>query len=325
MKKIKSSKLKIGKVISKRITSCVMAGVLNNDRVVIKIEHISKKDFEDKNSNMWKEIEFSKKFGNKYPNQFMQLKDYYFENGCTGIQLDGRIKNPPKCWDKKLLAEYQELVDENLCIYKIYDQMDSILAELLPKLSIPQIYSALIQVHYAISLLHKNGYIHGDLHRGNVGAMKTDKNAHILLGNVSIPTHGYQYKLIDFGLTIHKSDVKTADDKKRFAKQTNIRYDDGLFSDIFIEIKHECSLGFAEIMLKLKKRAEFKLVQLISSNPTVEYMLFQTLYPDAFTSISNGKIIYKSLLPIEDLLFMAYNGIQSTETFNYLLEKLATS
>ena len=134
MKKIKSSKLKIGKIIRKRITSCVMAGVLNNDRVVIKIEHISKKDFEDKNSNMWKEIEFSKKFGNKYPNQFMQLKDYYFENGCTGIQLDGSIKNPPKCWGKKLLAEYQELVDENVCIYKIYDQMDSILAELLPKL-----------------------------------------------------------------------------------------------------------------------------------------------------------------------------------------------
>ena len=83
MKKIKSSKLKIGKVIRKRITSCVMAGVLNNNRVVIKIENISKKDFDDKNSNMWKEIQFSKKFGNKYPNQFMQLKDYYFEKGLS--------------------------------------------------------------------------------------------------------------------------------------------------------------------------------------------------------------------------------------------------
>ena len=65
----------------------------------------------------------------------------------------------------------------------------------------------LLQVSYAMRLLHKHNYIHGDLHPGNVGVMKTGLKAKIKLGKDTIPTYGYQYKLIDFGLTLNIDDL----------------------------------------------------------------------------------------------------------------------
>ena len=316
---MKTRKVKIGKVMSKRITASVLAGVLGKEKVVVKIEHVSKKDRDDKTSAGWKEIQFSEKFGNKHPKHFMQLKNYYFEAGCPGIQLDGLIQNPPSSWGKQLVAEYRALLAEDVCVYKTYDRMDCILFDILPKMSIPQVYSCLLQVSYAIKMMHKNGYIHGDLHAGNVGAMKTAKNARISLGPVSIPTHGYHFKLIDFGLTLHKSSAKTKEDKDRFEDEFGQR-DDGLFPSLCDE--YDGPAGYDKVMSVLKKLDEFKVVQLITSNPTMQSSLFKTMYPDTYLRLFKETQIQKAKLPLEDLIFLAHNGMHSDESFHYLLEKL---
>ena len=301
------------KVLSQRTTASVMAGVLGKEKVVVKIEHVSKKDRDDKTSAVWKEIQFSEKFGNKHPKHFMQLKNYYFQDGCPGIQLDGLIQNPPSIWPKKLVAEHRALVAQDVCVYKTYDRMDCILGEIMPKLSVPQVYSCLLQVSYAIKLLHKNGYIHGDLYAPNVGAMKTAKNARISLGNVSIPTHGYHFKLIDFGMTLHKSWAITKKDKDRFEDEFG-QHDDGLFP--IIGDDYDVPTGF---MSAVKKLDEFKVVELITSNTTVQGYLFKSMYPEVFFKKTQTQ---KAKLPLEDLLFLAHYGMHSDETFHYLLEKL---
>lgn len=316
---MKTRKVKIGKVMSKRITASVMAGVLGKEKVVVKIEHVSKKDRDDKTSAVWKEIQFSEKFGNKHPKHFMQLKDYNFEAGCPGIQLDGLIQNPPSSWGKKLVAEYRALLAEDVCVYKTYDRMDCILGDILPKMSVPQVYSALLQVSYAVKMMHKNGYIHGDLHAGNVGAMKTAKNARIQLGNVSVPTHGYHYKLIDFGMTLHKSGAKTKEDKDRFENEHG-QHDDGLFASLCDD--YDGPTGFDKAVSMIKKLDEFRVVELITSNKTMQNCLFKTMYPDAYLCVLKEKQIQKAKLPLEDLIFLAHNGMHSDESFHYLLEKL---
>ena len=74
----------------------------------------------------------------------------------------------------------------------------------------------IIQLTYTIKLLHLNDYIHGDIHMGNIGWIKTAKNKKIQILNQSIPTFGYIFKVIDYGMVIKKSDIKNQKEKKKF-------------------------------------------------------------------------------------------------------------
>jgi serine/threonine protein kinase len=81
----------------------------------------------------------------------------------------------------------------------IYDLIDGNLYELDGKLSYKQIYSMIIQLTYAIQLLHSANYVHGDIHNRNIGWVKTSMRTKIKLNKLNIPTHGYIFKLIDYG------------------------------------------------------------------------------------------------------------------------------
>ena len=68
----------LGKLIDKRILGSVYECKLNKKNYIAKIEHVSKNDKETNNNLVKKEIDFSLKFGNKYPDHFMVLIDHYF-------------------------------------------------------------------------------------------------------------------------------------------------------------------------------------------------------------------------------------------------------
>ena len=316
--------IRIGKIIDKGILSTVNECTLNKKKYIVKIEYVTKEDKINKNSQKQKEVEFSLKFGNKHKDHFMELIHHYFQDNCT-IELRWDLNNPPKPWTKKLINEYKSIMNQHICLYKVYTKMDVILNNVLNELTHKQLYSMLLQVSYAMNLLHKNNYIHGDLHSGNVGAIKTLKRATIKLGSVTIPTYGYHWKLIDFGMTLHKDDIKTKFDKERFNLEMDDMYDEGLFYNLQTYIEHKGNYTYDELIKIIKKTEEFKLIEEIhSKNKTIQYGLYQTLYPDKFIELLGGKIIKPAILPISDLIFFAKNGMNSDATFQYLLDKINT-
>jgi hypothetical protein len=316
--------IRIGKIIDKGILSTVNECTLNKKKYIVKIEYVTKEDKINKNSQKQKEVEFSLKFGNKHKDHFMELIHHYFQDNCT-IELRWDLNNPPKPWTKKLINEYKSIMNQHICLYKVYTKMYVILNNVLNELTHKQLYSMLLQVSYAMNLLHKNNYIHGDLHSGNVGAIKTLKRATIKLGSVTIPTYGYHWKLIDFGMTLHKDDIKTKFDKERFNLEMDDMYDEGLFYNLQTYIEHKGNYTYDELIKIIKKTEEFKLIEEIhSKNKTIQYGLYQTLYPDKFIELLGGKIIKPAILPISDLIFFAKNGMNSDATFQYLLDKINT-
>ena len=314
--------ISIGKIIDKGILSTVNECMLNKKKYIVKIEYVTKEDTLNKNSQKQKEVDFSLKFGNKHKDHFMELIHHYFQDNCT-IELRWDLNNPPKPWTKKLINEYKSIMNQHICLYKIYTKMDVILNNVLNDLTHKQIYSMLLQVSYAMNLLHKNNYIHGDLHSGNVGAIKTLKRATINLGSITIPTYGYHWKLIDFGMTLHKDDIKTKFDKERFSLEMDDIYDEGLFYNLQTYIEHDGNYTYSELIKIIKKTEEFKVIEEIhSKNKTIQYGLYQTLYPDKCIKLLGGKIIKPAILPISDLIFFAKNGMHSDATFQYLLDKI---
>ena len=314
----------IGKIIDNGILSTVNECTLNKKKYIVKIEYVTTEDIKNKNSQKQKEVEFSLKFGNKHKDQFMELIHHYYEDKCN-IELRWDLNDPPKVWSQKLINEYKKCINFHIGLYKVYTKMDVILNNVLNTLTQFQIYSMLLQVSYAMNLLHSHNYIHGDLHSGNVGAIKTLKRATIKLGLTTIPTYGYHWKLIDFGMTLHKNDIKTKDDKERYNNELDDTYDEGLFYNLETYIDHKGDYTFAELIKIIKKTEEFKVIEEIhSKNKTIQYGLYQTLYPDKIIELFGGKIIKNALLPIPDLIFFAKYGMHSDATFQYLLNKLNT-
>lgn len=317
-----TNNITLGKIIDKGILSTVYDCKYKNKNYIVKVEYVIKDDTINKNSQKQKEVEFSLKFGNKHSQHFMELIHYFFQEDCT-IELRWELNNTPKTWYKKLVNEYKSIMNQHICLYKVYTKMDVILNNVINTLTHKQIYSMLAQVSYAMNLLHKHNYIHGDLHSGNVGAIKTLKRATVKLGSVTIPTYGYQWKLIDFGMTLHKNDIKTKEDNKRFSLEIDEIYDEGLFHNLVTYIDYKGNYSFAELIKIIKKTEEFKVIEEIhSKNRTIQHGLYQSLYPDKFIELLGGKIIHNHRLPISDLIFFAKNGMHSEATFQYLLEKL---
>ena len=107
-------------------------------------------------------------------------------------------------------------------------------------------------------------------------------------------------------------------------KQKKITKD--LVQNLETYIDHKGDYTYDEIIKIIKKTEEFKIIEEIhTKNKTIQYGLYQTLYPDKFIELFGGKIIHIARLPIPDLIFFAKNGMHSDATFKYLLEKINTN
>ena len=81
----------------------------------------------------------------------------------------------------------------------ITDLKDGTLLSIYNKLSLNEIYSMIIQIIYALYLMHSNDFYHTDLHGGNIMYNKTN-NKSIKILNFNLPTFGYIWIIIDYGL-----------------------------------------------------------------------------------------------------------------------------
>lgn len=190
------NKFKIIKELGHGMNGVVFLTQYKKKKYALKIEHIYEKDIQKTSSSyIWREIFFCEKFANKYPEQFTTLYKYDIISDCDYKHNDNFLLN--------LKESVSDISKSKYCIRRIYDLIDGTINNIIYKLSNKQISSFIIQLSYIIILLQKNGYSHGDIHFGNIGYIKTTKKYVIILNN-KILTHGYIFKLIDYGFVKNK-------------------------------------------------------------------------------------------------------------------------
>jgi serine/threonine protein kinase len=171
-------------------------------KYALKIEHILEKDVKKNlSSRLWREIEFAERMGTQYPDQFMKIYEHDIIDGCQhkqkySISLDKLPDQPAE--------EIRQLSKSSFCSRKIYSIVTTSLDRVIDQIDVRQIYSIIIQLVYAIYLMHSNGYVHNDLHMGNIGLIRQKKNHRINIMGYNLPTYGYQVQIIDYGLVLNK-------------------------------------------------------------------------------------------------------------------------
>jgi serine/threonine protein kinase len=302
----------------------------NNNHYALKIEHIEKKDIKpNPKSFLWREINFYKKFAPKYPNQFIQMYEYDFINNCIHEQKYAYSK---ELFPIKTQIKLNKLAKSDYCVRKVFDLVDGDISNLIEKLTIKQIYSMIIQITWIINLLHTNNYTHGDFHVGNIGWIKTPKTAKISINNKRIPTYGYIYKLIDFGMIVNKNDIKTQKELKTFEKNLllekyHIIYNltDNKFNNYLKN--YSIKWDYSKIYNEFKKTEQFKMIKPFSDSKNIQMFLFDILFPTEFQKMvlqENFKetIPRKTFIPLDDIIFFIKNYQNPKKIIKYFSEKI---
>jgi serine/threonine protein kinase len=181
--------------------------IIDNKFYALKFEKIIDTDIIDINSRINREINFYNNFGNKYSLYFTKYYGCYYENKTMLFEhekLDININ----------IDEYDDIIKNyiekhkksNIYISKVYDLVDTTLDKIILKLDQKKIYSMILQLTNIIKLLHKNNYIHGDFHSGNIGVIYT-KDKYVNINGIDIPTYGYIYKVIDLSFVLNKTNI----------------------------------------------------------------------------------------------------------------------
>jgi serine/threonine protein kinase len=275
---------------------------INKKRYVAKIEKILESDIQyDLSKQLWREIEFSK-FAKKHPNRFMSLKSWEILSGCEHMQPD-----PPEFIQAKERKELLLKNESTYCSKLIYEPvLDNTLQHFFnTENSEKKFYAMMCQIIYSLHLLIKNGYIHDDIHSGNIMYKKTNEKT-INLDTVSIPTFGFQWYIIDYGLIYH-NDFKITGSSKKVNRH----------SDLISFILNTVEMPIWKVVEKNKlKVAKFEnLMNKIRKSP--EYETIKKYIPDineqntidngmAILFLLNFPILYHKFMNIDVVKYKKY-------------------
>ncbi len=317
-------KYKIIKELGHGMVGTTYLAKLGNKKYALKIEKISEKNLKPNTKfSEWREIEFSEKFGNSHPDQFIKLIKYDVVDNCEHKQVySGDLKYLPENVSKYLI----EKNNSKYCIRKVYSLVDCDLSKIIDQLDKKQIYSLIVQNAYIIYLLKSNGYSHNDLHSQNIGVIKTKKKYINILG-LNVPTFGYQYVALDFGkITWNKweltpEEIKDSNPDKdvlRIIKRF-IKYSGDL--EIINQFGEKRKMGklmelgdIKNYFDLIKDTEEYDTLEKFVESDKDKIILFQILYPKKFQKIILGKkkiqvvnLLYKLDL-IDILYFFKYKN-----------------
>lgn len=313
---------------------------LQNKYYALKIEKVVE-DAIDKNKNKidiihntkypeWREIEFSKKFGNKYPEQFMELINYDVIENCDHIQkyTSQSIELMPESVRKII----NEKINSTYCIRKVYSLVDCDLSKIINNLNKKELYSFIIQTLHIILLLNTNGYNHNDLHGQNIGVIKTKKKYINIIG-IRVPTCGYNFVALDFGL-MTKNTWNLTEYEKNYKCKDIIR-------TITKTIKYSNNFEFRDFRknkLFVFKDLNIEITNSIKNNPFWEDLnqyvynndnddklfLFQIIYSEIFQKILLKKnfkkvnpVIYK--IDLIDIIYFIKNKHDLKKIIKYFI------
>ena len=291
-----------------------------NKKYALKIEHILEADLKKSSSSqIWREIFFSTKFANKYPEQFIKLYSYDIIDNCTHKQEYSM--NVEMIMNKKIRDKIYNIAKSNLCIRKVYELIDGVLYDIIGLLSRKQLYSFILQYSYIILLLQKNNYSHGDIHGGNIGYIKTKKEFVKIL-NTNIPTYGYIFKFIDYGFVKNKKNKLSNENKEIHNKLFRYEGDLGfiytlLYDDIYFYnylVQHKIKYNNEELYLNFLKSEEFYIIKSLCENDYNRFLIYKILFIEKYQKSILKKKFKKIIQPtirgdLNDILyFIKYYG-----------------
>lgn len=328
------NKFKIIKELGHGMIGTVFLAKYKNKKYALKIEHILKEDIKKSSSSpIWREIFFSKKFANKYPEQFIKLFSYDIIDNCTHKQE--YHMNVEMIMNKKIRDKIYNIAKSNLCIRKVYSLIDGVLDDIIGSLSRKQLYSFILQYSYIILLLQKNGYSHGDIHGGNIGYVKTKKEFVKILNN-NIPTYGYIFNFIDYGFVKNKKNKLSNENKefhnKLFSYEGNLGfiftllYDDIYFYNYLV--KHKIKYNEEELYLNFLKSEEFYTIKRLCENDYNRFLIYKILFIEKYQKSILKKKFKEIIQPImrgdlnDTLYFIKYYG-DIYNIINYFKYKLS--
>lgn len=322
--------VKIGKILGYgMIGTTRLATDSRGNKYALKVEHILKKDMnETYKSPIWREIEFAKTMGEKYPDQFMRLHDYKFIDDCEHKQ---KYAFNPKEFPPQMQKIFERYADSPYCVVKLYDLKGIQLGKFIKRnISDKLLKSIIIQIAYIVSLMKKHGYQHGDFHLGNITIQKTNKKT-INMYEKYIPTNGYLVSAIDYGGVLHKK----YDLINKEIKQLN----DSCYNDLLtiLELfitngiwnyikKNRIQIDTFENHVKAYQKIMKKnnLLEISNCPKWINYYVAQFEYPEIHQKIVlgdnyPGKMFpVKLRLPKEDILFIIKNINYPRKIITYL-------
>ena len=309
----------------------------NKKKYALKIQYVKKSDTKQNlkssksnKSSVWKEINFSINFANKYPNQFVKLYEYDFIAGCKHKQ---KYSFDISTFSNDLQKKFNQLSTSQYCVRMVYDLIDGNLYELDGVLSVKQIYSMIIQLTYSIQLLHSANYVHSDIHNKNIGWIKTSKTTKIKLGKLNVSTYGYIFKLIDYGMVTNGLNKMTKKEKVEFENNytnelvllVHFMVDSAIYNYIN---ENKIDLDFDSDYSKFKKTRYYNLIQKYSTINVIQIFLFDILFPDQYQKIAFGSnythtIPRKLFIPFEDIEYFILNYKNPVLIIKYFNDKLS--
>lgn len=324
--------LKIIKTLGYGMIGTVYKAEYKKNFYALKIEHVLETDIKyNPKSAVWREINFCMNFASKYPDQFTRLYKYDFIDNCTHKQ---KYSFPIDTFPLRIQEDLIKRKNSNWCICKVFELVDSSLGSVINKLDSKQIYSMIIQLCWIIKLLESNGYIHGDIHSGNIGVVKT-KSKYINIWNQQIPTNGYIFKLIDYGLVVHESD------KLNIWEKNNVKflfYNGEIISIInllfdnqkFWNWVNKNKIKYNDYKTDLKafnKTPEKKYIKKITPNKDLQFLLFQIMFPEQYQKLILGNNFVKMIKPkiyidLIDIVLIIQNTKNIDIISQYFINKL---
>lgn len=300
--------------------------------------------------SIWREIDFNK-FVNKLPNSkqkyFMIMYDYQI-NKCD-YQHKPKYVNP---------SNKEDLISRNkskYCLDMVLEYKGNIIYDLFKKgLSIKEKYCFIIQVLYALDIMRSNGYLHSDIHQGNIIYQKI--NYPIKIYGKTLPCE-YQYSLIDYGFVRHIKYDKTKKSENftnellkenwdvlyhinhNIILQSNMLYESCVDKKISLPkiTRVETMYLFykdTNIWNKIKKilyADNEEWFNLYESKQEIKnwdlfnniFTLFSALNRKKFLEYSGWNIYIPNLIHSDDIIFMVKNITDNKKMIKYFLNKLS--
>ena len=322
----------------------------NKKYYVIKRQKLLPKEVKPNTKYMfWREIEFEKMI-NKLP----KSQQKYFMKMYEYDVIKCNYQHQPDWVDPSMKKDLENRNKSKFCLDAVLEYKGNILYNLYKKgFTLKEKYCLIIQLLYALEIIREKGFMHQDIHQGNITYEKIDKP--IKIGSKTLKCQN-QYSLIDYGLVRNIKFCQTKKDKKEFEylfETNNDIYEliyqlilqQYMLYGIYIDKKWKIpKFNSDDIFRKLyedkilwKQIKELlpddkKWFQYYEKNlkpdkkdwcvgEKVEY-LFSALDRKKYLETVGWKNILPNFIPKEDIIFMVQNITDNKKIIKYFFEKI---